>query len=499
MPESQSRPADLGHPQGQADWDGAPAYAPGSALPAPSNQRSRPRDRAYRRWLLVGDVISVAAVGAAVLADVDDPVLPGVAVLVIAFAVLGKLGGLYDADARVLRRGVLDEAPALAQLAGLAVLILLLVSDPLWTSYMGPSHVALCWLLVAAGAVLSRLVVRAILQRTLPAERCLVLGSEVVAGSLNQRLNSSRTLNAEVVMRLPLLLEHSTDPRGQLLRRDNLDKLLTEQNVERVIVAPDVGDGDDEVLQAIRRLESVGVRISLAPSMLEVVGASMVLDDVDGIALLGMAPYGLSRSSARIKRTFDLVAGTLLLVSLAPLFVVVAVAIKLDSRGPVFFRQLRTGKDGRPFRMFKFRTMRADAEAHKEELRDRNEAAGLFKIANDPRVTRVGGWLRKTSIDELVQLVDVVRGTMSLVGPRPVVLDEDRLFEDWQRWRYHLRPGITGPWQILGSTRVPLEEMVKLDYLYCANWSLWGDIEILLRTVGYLLRRESGEHVSSKR
>ena len=200
-----------------------------------------------------------------------------------------------------------------------------------------------------------------------------------------------------------------------------------------------------------------------------------------------------------MKRAFDLVAGSIMLLLLAPLFAVVAVAIKLDSRGPVFFRQQRTGKDGKPFRMFKFRTMRMDAEEMKDELRDQNEAAGLFKIANDPRVTPVGRRLRKSSIDELVQLVDVVRGKMSLVGPRPLVTDEDRLFEGWQRWRYHLRPGITGPWQILGSTRVPLEEMVKLDYLYCANWSLWGDVKILLRTISYLLRRESGEHLSAKR
>jgi exopolysaccharide biosynthesis polyprenyl glycosylphosphotransferase len=465
----------------------------------PSHQRSRPRDRSYRRWLLAGDVLAVAVVGAAMLADVEDPVLPGVAVLTLAFAALAKLGGLYDGDAQVIRRGVLEEVPSLAQVGGIAVLILLLISDPLWGSYMGPGHVALSWLLIGAGTTFSRLVVRVVLRRRLAPERCLVLGSDAIADSLAQRIASSRTLNAEVVMRLPLLLEQSTDPRGQLLRRENLDKLLTENDVERVIVAPDVGDADDEVLQAIRRLESVGVRISVAPSMLEVVGASMALDDVDGIALLGMTPYGLSRSSARIKRAFDAVVGSLLLVCLAPLFVVVAVAIKVDSRGPVFFRQLRTGKDGKPFRMFKFRTMHQDAEAKKEELRDMNEAAGLFKIANDPRVTRVGRWLRKTSIDELVQLVDVVRGTMSLVGPRPVVLDEDRLFADWQRWRYHLRPGITGPWQILGSTRVPLEEMVKLDYLYCASWSLWGDVKILLRTVLYLLRRESGEHVSTKR
>jgi len=443
--------------------------------------------------------VAVAAAGAAMLADVEDPVLPGVAVLCAAFFAIGKLGDLYDGDALVLRRGVLDEVPALGQVGGIAVLLLLLITDPLWGSWLGPGHVALLWMLVVLGTALSRLLVRGVLRRTLSVERCLVLGSESVADTLGQRLDSSRTTNATVVMRLPLLLERSEDPRGKLVARSGLERVLRDHEVERVIVAPDVGDDDEDVLAAIRRLESVGVRISVAPRMLEVVGASMALDDVDGIALLGLPPYGLSRSSALVKRTFDLLAGSFLLIALSPLFAVVALAIKLDSRGPVFFRQQRTGKNGRAFRMFKFRTMRLDADAEKDALRDRNEAAGLFKIANDPRVTPVGRWLRKTSIDELVQLLDVVRGTMSLVGPRPVVEDEDRLFEGWQRWRYHLRPGITGPWQILGSTRVPLEEMVKLDYLYCASWSLWGDVKILLRTVLYLLRRESGEYLSSKR
>ena len=480
------------------DWPPQSERAP-NELPTPAPRRGRPRDRAYLLWLAVGDMAVIAAAGGWCLADVGDQVVPGVALLIVAFLGLGKLAGLYDGDSLVLRRGVLDEVPAITQLAGLSVLLTLLISDSLWGSSLGPRHVALLWVLVAAGTALSRLLVRMVLRRTLAPERCLVLGSDALADTLKQRLSSSSTLNAEVVLTLPLLLERSNDPSGRIVLANGLEQVMKDHAIERVIVAPDAEDSDDEVLDAIRRIESAGVRISVAPRMLEAVGVSMALDDVDGIALLGVAPYALSRYSAMAKRSFDLVAGSALLVLLSPLFALVAVAIKVDSRGPVFFRQLRTGKDGRPFRMFKFRTMREDAEEMKDDLREMNEAAGLFKIANDPRVTKVGRWLRKTSIDELVQLVDVVRGTMSLVGPRPLVTDEDRLFEGWQRWRYHLRPGITGPWQILGSTRVPLEEMVKLDYLYCANWSLWGDVKILLRTISYLLRRESGEHLSTKR
>ena len=139
--------------------------------------------------------------------------------------------------------------------------------------------------------------------------------------------------------------------------------------------------------------------------------------------------------------------------------------------------------------MAKLRTMVQDAERRKAELADRNEADGLFKIADDPRITRVGGWLRRTSLDELPQLVNVLRGEMSLVGPRPLVLEDDQHVEGWYRRRLQLTPGMTGRWQVLGSARIPLHEMVKLDYLYVANWSLWGDVKILLRTIQFMVGR----------
>jgi lipopolysaccharide/colanic/teichoic acid biosynthesis glycosyltransferase len=170
--------------------------------------------------------------------------------------------------------------------------------------------------------------------------------------------------------------------------------------------------------------------------------------------------------------------------------IAIAIAIKLDSKGPVFFRQRRVGRHGEHFRLFKFRTMVEDADDLKESLRDRNEAQeGLFKIADDPRVTRVGKLLRKTSLDELPQLLNVLLGEMSLVGPRPLVLDEDQRVTGWYRRRLELMPGITGPWQILGPARVPLREMGAIDYLYVANWSLWCDVKIMLRTVSHMLAR----------
>ena len=141
------------------------------------------------------------------------------------------------------------------------------------------------------------------------------------------------------------------------------------------------------------------------------------------------------------------------------------------------------------FEVLKFRSMVPDAEDRKAELASRNEAQGLFKIGADPRVTRIGRELRRTSLDELPQLLNVLKGEMSLVGPRPLIVEEDRQIQGFYRRRLHLTPGMTGPWQVLGSARIPLQEMVSIDYLYVANWSLWGDVKILLRTVAHVLRR----------
>jgi lipopolysaccharide/colanic/teichoic acid biosynthesis glycosyltransferase len=196
------------------------------------------------------------------------------------------------------------------------------------------------------------------------------------------------------------------------------------------------------------------------------------------------------RSSALLKRAFDLAVTLITLLVMSPLMLVIAIAIKLDTRGPVFFSQLRVGRHGLHFQMLKFRTMVRDAESLKGSLAERNQALpGLFKINDDPRVTRVGKFLRRSSLDELPQLLNVLRGEMSLVGPRPLILEEDSLVEGWQRGRLELRPGITGPWQILGPVRASLWEMAKIDNRYLLDRSMWADIAILLRTVGHIVGR----------
>ena len=231
------------------------------------------------------------------------------------------------------------------------------------------------------------------------------------------------------------------------------------------------------------------MKVSIVPRMFEVVGSAVEFDEFEGTTVLGVRRFGLTRSSLMLKRMFDAAGAALCLLFLAPLFVVIALAIRLSSPGPVFFRQTRMGRNGRPFQMLKFRSMVDGAEAQREALAHLNEADGLFKIAADPRVTPVGRLLRRMSLDELPQLINVLSGEMSLVGPRPLVLEEDSLVEGRHRGRLHLVPGITGPWQLLGPVRVPLQEMVVIDYLYGTNWSLWTDVKILLRTFGHVFNR----------
>jgi lipopolysaccharide/colanic/teichoic acid biosynthesis glycosyltransferase len=205
--------------------------------------------------------------------------------------------------------------------------------------------------------------------------------------------------------------------------------------------------------------------------------------------VLGLNPLTLARSSRFLKRSMDIVGATVGLLLFSPLIVLVAVAVRLDSRGSVLFTQQRIGRKGRIFRVLKFRTMVPGAERQVEELFEQSDDPHWLKLDHDPRITRIGRVLRLTSLDELPQLWNVVWGDMSLVGPRPRFETEDASVSGWARSRRDLAPGITGMWQVLGRTSIPFEEMVKLDYLYVTNWSLWLDVKLLLRTFLVVLHR----------
>jgi exopolysaccharide biosynthesis polyprenyl glycosylphosphotransferase len=342
---------------------------------------------------------------------------------------------------------------------------------------------------------MTRGLARFVVVRTTPSERVLVIGDATTTALIRRRLYGDPGLNATVVGRVGSELPGER-PDKLLGSIEELPAVIERHGIERVVVAP-TQEGGGDIVDIIRLATACGVRVAVLPRMLEVIGTSVVFDDLGGQVLLGVRGFGLSPSSQLLKRTFDVLVASLILILLSPLLLVITLAIKLTSSGPALFRQTRIGRHGREFKMLKFRTMFHGADERKQDLIDLNEAAPMFKIPDDPRATAVGRFLRRRSLDELPQIFNVLRGDMSLVGPRPLVTEEDRLFSGWERRRYHVAPGVTGPWQILGSSRVPMGDMLTIDYLYCANWSLWLDAKILARTIPYVLSRRSPEYVST--
>jgi exopolysaccharide biosynthesis polyprenyl glycosylphosphotransferase len=449
------------------------------------------RDEIYRRLLAAADVVSAGIAGVVAIPVLGTDGASPLVLLVLPLAIMvAKVAGLYDRDEHLLRKTTLDEAPALFRVATLYTLVVFLGGDLFVEPFFGRDQAVVLWILLFVSMLATRTTARRIARALAPKERCLVLGEPDVGLWLASKLTGAHGLNVCIVGRVPL----ERDPPGAnglpvLGDYDRLGIILAERDIDRVIIAPGHSYAD-HILDAVRRVKALGVKVSVLPRLFEVVGSSVEFDDIDGAVLLGVRRYGLSRSSRVLKRSVDLTLAVLLVVFLAPLLALIALAIKLDSPGPVFFRQRRMGRAGVPFEMLKFRTMVDGAEAQKDALRERNEAGGgLFKIEDDPRITRVGGLLRRTSLDELPQLFNVLKGDMALVGPRPLVIDEDKLVDGWRRRRLLLPPGMTGLWQIFGSARIPLNEMVKIDYLYGANWSLWLDVKILLRTVTFVTGR----------
>jgi exopolysaccharide biosynthesis polyprenyl glycosylphosphotransferase len=277
---------------------------------------------------------------------------------------------------------------------------------------------------------------------------------------------------------------------------DRLPALVRLFDIERVIIAFS-NEPHEQTLDLIRSMKDLDVQVDIVPRLFELVGPAVGIHTVEGLPLVGLPPLRLSRSSKLLKRSLDLTVAVVSLVVLAPFLALIAVAIKLDSRGPVFFRQMRMGRGDETFRIWKFRTMAADAEERKAEVAHMNKHLQnggdprMFKIPSDPRVTQTGRWLRRTSIDELPQLLNVLRGEMSLVGPRPLILAEDRYVDAWKRQRLDLKPGLTGPWQVMGRSEIPFEEMVRLDYLYVTGWSVVDDFKLLLRTLPAISRDQS--------
>lgn len=453
------------------------------------------RDWLLRRALAGSDALALTVSlavagligGRAHVAELVLAMLPALPLWVL----LLRSYGLYDQDAKRISHSTVDDVPGLFHALFIGTVLLwaycrLVLPEPLFLLEVIVFTVTAMVLMV-----LARSVVRARMRRLGP-RNVLIVGAGESAEVLTRKLHGHPEYGVRVVGQLRHFGARWPSPthadRGLpiLGGPDDLSEVAREHEIDRLIVAAD-GLDRDELLPLLRRAKQLRMRVSLLPGMFDLMGPSVVLDEIEGVTMLGLDPPVLSRSSRVLKRSLDVVGSLSALVVSMPFLALVAVAIKVDSRGPVFFRQDRIGRGGENVRLYKFRSMVRDAEARRARLVGLSEDPHWLKLAHDPRITRVGRFLRLTSLDELPQLLNVLRGEMSLVGPRPLIPAESERVAEWGRARLDLTPGITGLWQVLGRTSIPFEEMVKLDYVYVTNWSLWGDVRLLLRTLPAVL------------
>jgi exopolysaccharide biosynthesis polyprenyl glycosylphosphotransferase len=413
--------------------------------------------------------------------------------------VLGaKLYGLYDHDEERTNHSGVDEF--------LGVFHLVTVGT--WIFYLGAwitglADPALLKLVIFWGLAVGLISIGRATARSFCRHRITYLQNTVIlgAGEVGQLVARKLLQHPEYGINLVGFVDASPKDQREDLGQmtilgssDRLPAIIRLFDIERVIVAFS-NETHEETLTIIRSLKDLDVQVDIVPRLFEIVGPGVGIHTVEGLPLVGLRPLRLSRSSRVLKRTLDLVASSVGLLLLAPAFLVIGLLIKKDSPGPVFFRQERMGVGYKTFRIFKFRTMVADADERKGEYAHLNRHAQnggdsrMFKVPGDPRVTRFGRLLRHYSLDELPQLLNVFKGEMSLVGPRPLILDEHNHVDEWARKRLDLRPGMTGLWQVLGRSEIPFGEMTQLDYLYVTNWSLSTDLALIFQTLPAVFRR----------
>ena len=270
---------------------------------------------------------------------------------------------------------------------------------------------------------------------------------------------------------------------------DDLEAVLGSEHIDELIIA-DPDFPQEDAVELVDQCHRRGIRVRLAPSTMEILIHRAEFVPGQSVPLFELGPPVFEGVDFALKRTFDIIGSTFLLALLSPLFIAITLAVRLTSRGPILFRSMRRGIAQRPFACLKFRTMHTDAEERQADLEELNEASGaLFKIRDDPRLTTVGRLLRRFSLDELPQLINVLRGEMSLVGPRPLPERDYAMLEDWHRKRYLVLPGITGLWQVSGRSELDFDDLVHLDFIYLERWSLALDLTILLKTIPAVVSR----------
>ncbi len=462
---------------------------------ATERTRGAERWRVLRRLLALADMLAGLSVGVltALVADLSiTSAFVFVSTVALIWPALAFACGLYSSDdirswvsgtsetPRLLGASVVLSWPvfgAVLALDGAHPAVAGLISTPLIVVLSGTGH-------GAARALAHRM--------TSLQQRTLIVGSGLVAGQLASKLMSSKHYGL-----IPVgLIDDDVHELGMaelphLGRLQDLVEVLDERSVDRVIIAFSRAN-HEQLLESVRACRDHRVAVDVVPRLFEFIGGARALDSIAGLPLLSIGTPRLSQASRAAKRALDIVGSGLALLVLAPLLVVIAAAIKLESRGPVFFGQPRAGRHRRTIHVLKFRSMYRDADQRKLEYAKDNDIDDgvMFKIKDDPRVTRVGALLRVLSLDELPQLFNVFRGGMSLVGPRPLIFEETAALEHaWHERRLDLRPGMTGLWQISGRSNIPFHEMIRFDYQYVAGWSLARDMEILLATLPAVLSR----------
>ena len=315
--------------------------------------------------------------------------------------------------------------------------------------------------------------------RTVP---IIVVGTGKLAATVASHLRAQSGVNF-----VGFVDDHPLESRDVIGKLRDLPALCQEHGVARVVVCFS-RTHPEHTTEMLRGLAGT-VGVSIIPRYYELITNNSRVEDLSGLTMLDITPSALSLPARFVKRFFDLMVSSLILLVTSPIFLGMAVAIKVSSRGPVFFRQARTGRHEQPFAVLKFRSMYEDAESQRSELSGLNEVDGpLFKVINDPRVTPVGRFMRRKSLDELAQLVNVWKGDMSLVGPRPFVVAESQAIEGWARKRFEVRPGMTGLWQVSGRNELSHLELCRLDYQYVASWTFWWDMQILWNTPRAVLK-----------
>jgi exopolysaccharide biosynthesis polyprenyl glycosylphosphotransferase len=471
----------------------------------------RRRGWLVRRMLLAADLfgLAIAFIVAQLLLspnpNVPNPVDPTMEWVLFfgtlpAWIVVAKLYGLYERDEERTDHSTVDDMLDVFHMVTVGAWVLVVAAWLTGFAHPDVTKLALFWALAIALITLGRATARTFCRtRITYLQNAVIVG----AGEVGQLIGRKLLQHPEYGINLVGFVDAEPKERRSDLEHltllgppDRLATIIRLFDIERVLIAFS-NESHDSTLQLIRSLKDLDVQIDIVPRLFDIVGTEIGVHTVEGLPLLGLRPLRLSASSQMLKRGMDVCLAGLGLILLAPMFALIALAIKLESAGPVFFRQERMGTGGAAFRILKFRTMAADAEERKREVAHLNKHAKsggdprMFKIAADPRVTTVGKYLRRFDLDELPQLINVIRGEMSLVGPRPLILVEDVHVQDWARNRLNLRPGMTGVWQVLGRSEIPFEEMTKLDYLYVTNWSLVSDLKLIGRTIPAVLKRRA--------